>query len=121
MSYAPEIDALRGEADRLLAAAALTVDGRPGHGLGETRAQQRIAGDVDGLVADLRDRARDDVVDLRGVDARTGHQFLQAVRQQVNRQHVVQRAAGLALADRGSYRPDDDRVPAYVSGHCCLL
>ena len=41
--------------------------------------------------------------------------------EQVDGQHVVQRAAGLALADRGAYRPDDHRVPAYVSGHFCLL
>ena len=41
--------------------------------------------------------------------------------EQVDGQHVVQRAAGLALSDRGAYRPDDDRVPACVSGHSCLL
>ena len=35
----------------------------------------------------------------------------QAVRQQVDGQHVVQRTVGLALADRGAYRPDDDGVP----------
>ena len=45
----------------------------------------------------------------------------QAVRQQVDGQHVVQRAVGLALSDRGAYRSDDDRVPACVSGHFCLL
>ena len=56
--------ALGGEADRLLAAAALAVDGRARHRLGETGAEQRVAGDVDGLVADLGDGARDDVVDL---------------------------------------------------------
>ena len=48
-------------------------------------------------------------------------QFLQAVRQKIDGQHVMQRAAGLALSDRGAYRSDDDRVPANVSGHCCLL
>ena len=40
---------------------------------------------------------------------------------QVDGQHVVQRAAGLALPDRGAYRPDDDRVATCISGHFCLL
>ena len=112
---------LGGEADRLLAASALAVDGRPWHRLGESGAEQRVTGDVDGLVADLRYGARDDIVDLRRVDTRARHEFGQAVGQQVHRQHVVQCAAGLALPDRGADRPDDDCVPAYVSGHLCLL
>ena len=56
-----------------------------------------------------------------GIDAGALDEFAQAVRQQVDGQHVVQRAAGLALADRGAYRSDDDGVAAYVSGHFCLL
>ena len=63
----------------------------------------------------------DHIVDLRGVDSCPGHQFLEAVRQQVDGQHVVQRAAGLALSDRGANRSDDDRVPACISSHFCLL
>ena len=39
-------------------------------------------------------------------------QFAQAVRQQVGGQHVVQRAAGLALADGGADGADDDGVAA---------
>ncbi len=56
-----------------------------------------------------------------GIDPGPGDQLLQAVREQVDRQHVVQRAAGLALSDRGAYRCDDDRVAACISGHFCLL
>src|SRR6185369_16630759 len=114
-------DALGGEADGLLAAAALTVDRRARHTLREACAQQRVARDVDGLIAHLGDRAGDDVVDLDRIDPAPADQFLQTVRQKVDGQHVVQRAAGLALADRGAYRSDDDRLAAYVSGHCCLL
>jgi hypothetical protein len=95
---------LGGEADRLLAASALTVHGRPRHRLGESRAEQLVTGDV----ADLRYGARDDIVDLRRVDTRARHEFGQAVGQQVHGQHIVQCAAGLALPDRGADRPDDD-------------
>ena len=109
--------ALGGEADGLLAAAALPVDRDAGNRLGESGAQQRIARDVDRLVADLGDGTGDDVVDLRRVHAGACHQFAQAVRQQVGGQHVVQRAAGLALADRGADGADDDGVAALVTGH----
>src|SRR6185295_20218158 len=54
---------------------------------------------------------------LRRVDARARHELLQAVGEKVDGEHVVQRAAGLALSDGGAYCADDDCVPAYVSGH----
>ena len=73
-----------------------------GNRLREAGAQQCVAGDVDRLVADLGDGTGDDVVDVRRVHSGAGHQFAQAVRQQVGGQHVVQRAAGLALADGGA-------------------
>ena len=92
-----------------------TVDS--GNGLRESGAQQRVAGDVDGLVADLGHGTGDHVVDLHRVYAGAGHQFAQAVRQQVGGQHVVQCAAGLALADRGADGADDDGVAALVTGH----
>ena len=103
-------DTLGGEADGLLAAAALTVHGGAGHGLGETRSEQRVAGDVHGLVAHLGDGAGDHVVDLDRVDAGARHQLTQAVREQIGGQHAVQCAVGLALADRCAYRTHDDRV-----------
>ena len=95
--------------------------GDAGNRLGESGAQQRIAGDVDRLVADLGDGAGDDVVDLRRVHAGACHQFAQAVRQQVGGQHVVQRTAGLALADRGADGADDDGVAALVDWSLLLL
>ena len=45
-----------------------------------------------------------------GIHAGALHQLAQAVRQQIGRQYVVQCSAGLALADRGAYRSDDDGV-----------
>lgn len=103
------------EADGLLAAAALTVDGDAGDRLRESRSQQGVARDVDGLVADLGDGAGDDVVDLRGIDAGARHQFAQAVREQVGGQHVVQRAARFALADGRAHCSDDDGVAGHGS------
>ena len=56
-----------------------------------------------------------------GVDTGAGDQLFETVREKVDGQHVVQRAAGLALSDRGAYRFHDYRLAACVSGHSCLL
>ena len=71
---------------------------------GNPAASSRVARDVDSLVAHLGDGARDDVVNLHRIDSRPVDQFLQAVRQKVDGQHIVQRAAGLSFSDRGAYR-----------------
>ena len=84
----------------------------------EARAQHGVAGDVGRLVAHLGHGAGDDVVDPGRLDAGTRDELAQTVRQQVRRQDTVQRAAGLALADRGAYRTDDHRVGILVSAHC---
>ena len=107
-------DALGGETDGLLAAAALAVDRGARNRLREARAQQGIACDVDGLIAHLRHRSRDDVVDLARVHAGALDELTQAVRQQVCGQHAVQCAVGLALADRRAYRAHDDGVSIVV-------
>ena len=85
--------ALCGEADRLLAAAALSVDGRARHRLGKPAPSNAFGrcwrpGHRPG------DGARDHVVDLDGVDASAGDEFLQAVGEKVDGQHT-QRAAAL--------------------------
>ena len=54
---------------RLLRRAALPVDRRPGHVLGQTRHQPAGARDVAGERTDRVDRAKDHVLDRRGVDA----------------------------------------------------
>ena len=58
------IDALGGEGGGLLRRAALAVDGGGGHRLGEAGGEHGVAGDVEGLLADLGHGAADDVVDL---------------------------------------------------------
>ena len=113
-SYAPGDDTLGGEADRLLAAAALAVDGGTRNRLRKTRAQQGITCDVDGLIADLGHGSRDDIVNLHRVHTRALHQLAQTVRQQVCGQHLVQCTARLALADRRAYRTHDDGVSILV-------
>ena len=110
-----------GEGDGLLAAAALAVHGGAGHGLGEAGAEQSVAGDVDGLVADLGHRARDDVVDGGGIHSGAVDQLAQAVCEQVGGQHVVKCTARLALADGGAYGPHDDGVAVRILGHVVLL
>ena len=50
--------------DRLLAGAALAVDGRAGHFDREAGLEDDVAADVRGLLADLRDVAEDDVADF---------------------------------------------------------
>ena len=104
--------ALGGEADGLLAAATLAVDGDAGNRFWESGAQQCIARDVDRLVADLGDGTGDNVVDLYRVHACARYQFAQAMGQQVGGQHVVQRAASLAFADGGADSTHDDGVAA---------
>ena len=107
-------DTLSGETDRLLAAAALAVDGGTRNRLRKARPQQRITCDIDGLIAHLGHGARDDIVNLHRVHARALHQLAQTVRQQVCGEHLVQRAARLALTDRRAHRTHDDGVSILV-------
>ena len=64
-SNSPEMN---GERRGLLRRAALTVDGRGRHRLGEPRGQHRVAADVEALRADLGHAAHDDVLDQRRVE-----------------------------------------------------
>jgi hypothetical protein len=109
-------DALCGEVQRLLAAAALPVDGDGGDGLGEPGTEQGPAGGVAGLFADLADGAADDVVDDGMVDPGAIDERPQDVCVQVNGVDRGVGAAGLALGERGADGVDDDS-----SGHeACL-
>jgi hypothetical protein len=62
-------DSVCREAHRLLRRAALAVDGRAGHRLGQPCAEPAGAGDVGGLGPDLIDAPPDDVVDCGRIDA----------------------------------------------------
>ena len=100
-------DALRGEVQRLLRRAALTVDRRSGHRVGEARGERGVAPDVQGLVAHLHDAAHDHVVDQRGIEIVAVDQCTQRVGGEVDgmpaREHAV------AATER---RPDG------VDDHC---
>ena len=65
-SCVPLITRLGGEVHGLLGRAALAVDGRAGHVLGQAGGEPAGAGDVAGLGADRVDVAEDDVVDRAG-------------------------------------------------------
>jgi hypothetical protein len=62
------------------------------------------------LIAHLRYRSGDDIVDLARIHTGALDELAQAVRKQVYGQYTVQCAAGFALADRRAYRTDDDGV-----------
>ena len=68
-SAVPLITRLRGEVHGLLRRAALAVDGRAGHLVGEAGGEPAGARDVAGLGADGVDAAEDHVVDGGGIDA----------------------------------------------------
>ena len=94
--------------DRLLRRAALTVDGRARHGLGPAGGEDRIAADVERLLADLHDAAPDNVVDDRRIDARALGQRAQHMRRQIHRVGVL--VGAVAATDGGPNRIDDDGV-----------
>src|SRR5207237_4554333 len=71
------LDQVGGEVDRLLAGAALAVDGRRRRGDRKLGRQPGVAADVDRLLADLADAAEDDVFDLSGLDPRPLDQLFQ--------------------------------------------
>jgi len=103
-SYAPASHALGGKADGLLAAAALAVDGHARDGIRESGAPANaLRAMLTAWVADLGDgrrRSRSSI--CAGSTAGAGHQFAQAVRQQVGGQqrHAVP-PLGLALLPTG--------------------
>ena len=106
-----------GEADRLLRGAALPVEGDAGDRLGPARAEHRVPGDVERLLADLANAAPDHVLDYGRVDPGPFGQGGQHMRGQVGRVHAGQ--APIALADRRPDCLDDDCVPHVIlRGDC---
>ena len=85
-----------GEADRLLARPALTVDGGTGDGLGKAGGQPCRASDVTGLRANVVDAAEDHVVDGHRVQVVALHHFADDVGAEVGRVHLGQAASPLA-------------------------
>ena len=79
---------LRGEVHGLLRRAALAVDRRARHLLGQAGREPAGAGDVAGLRADRVDAAEDDVLDGRRVDVGALDERLEHVRAEVGRVHA---------------------------------
>jgi hypothetical protein len=104
--------ALRGEAQRLLAAAALPVHGHPGYRLRQPGRERRVPRGVPALLADLPDHAADHVVDLGRIESRQPLDgAADGVGVQIHRVDVRVRAARLALAHRRPDRLDDHHIP----------
>ena len=106
----PGHDGLGGKHRRLLAGAALPVDGRAGHRLGEPRGQRGAPRDIAGLLADLLHAADEHVVKQGRVDPGPDGQRPQHAREQVNGMHAGQPAACLAPPDWRAHSVDDDRL-----------
>jgi hypothetical protein len=96
--------------DRLLAAAALPVDGHAGDRLRQAGRERRPAGGVAALLADLPDRAADHVVHDGRIDPGPLDERPDRVSVQVHRMHAGQRTARLTFADGCAHRVDDDCV-----------
>ncbi len=75
--------------DRLLAAAALAVDGHGGDRLWKRGCEHHVATYVEALLADLPDAADDDVVDRRRVDPRALDERVEYGRAQIDRVPVA--------------------------------
>ena len=105
----------------LLAAAALAVDRGRADVLGQTGDQPADPGDVVGLLAELRDAAADDLLDLTGVDAGLLDERPSDV-QPSNSVGVQAGQPSIALADGAAGGFDDDRVTHSVRlEHVSLL
>src|SRR6266849_10944004 len=104
--------------DRLLARAALAVDGRRRRGHREARGQPRVAADVEALLADLCHTAEDDVLDLLGLDARAIDDLFQDERAQDDWMHVLE--LSVAAADGCAEGLDDDYFAHELAPSTCL-
>ena len=91
----------RREVDRLEPGAAEAVEGDAGDLVGPARREHRVARDVGALLADLRDAADDDVVDVRRVDPRLLGETVERLGEQLLRMDVRERALARLAAPRG--------------------
>ena len=90
---------------RLLARAALAIDGGRGNRLGPTSGEHRVAADVEGLLPNLHDATHDHVVDQCGIEIVALLQRLQDVRGKSGWVPILQFA--VALAAGGANGVDD--------------
>src|SRR6202030_1678157 len=97
---------LRGKMNRLLAGAALAVDGGAGNGFRKAGGEDSVASDVSGLLANLHDAASNHVIDLRGIKLVACDQAFQREPEKVDRVPGFQHA--FAPAQRRTYCVNDD-------------
>jgi hypothetical protein len=106
------------EVDGLLSRAALAVDGRGGRLDRQALLQPRVAGDVEGLLAELLHAARDDVLDLGGIHAGAAQNLGVGLAEEVGGVGVLVVALLLvAAADRRANGLDDDDLAALLLAH----
>jgi hypothetical protein len=106
---------LGGKVQRLLRGAALAVDRRAGHVLGEACRQPAGACDVARLRTELIQAAEDHVFDLRRVHRGALDEGTQYVGAEVRRVHA--RESSLLAAGRGAYRADEVGFVGCAHGH----
>ena len=107
-----------GEVDRLLGGAALAVDGGGRRLHRQTGLQPGVAPDVERLLTDLLDAARDDVLDLRSVDPRALDDGGVGLPEKLVRVRVLVVALlGMTAADRRARGLDDDDFATLVEAH----
>jgi hypothetical protein len=94
----------------LLAGATLTIDGRAGNRVGPTRCENRVASDVQGLLANLHHASHDDVIDASWVDTRALDEGVHHLGCKINWVPVLE--ASVALAQWTA-----DCVDDYCGGH----
>src|SRR5690606_31670360 len=103
-------DALGGEVDRLLAGAALAVDGRGRDVGGEAGAEPGHAAGGRRLLAHLRHAADDDVVHGPRVQVVARDQLAEGLGEQVHRVDVGEGSALTSATGGGAHRVDDDHI-----------
>ena len=111
-----------GEVDGLLGGAALAVHRGRGGLDRQALLQPRVAGDVEGLLAELLHAARDDVFDLGGGDAGAGDDLGVALAEQrVGVGVLVVTLLLVAAPDGGAHGLDDDDLAALWFPHVEVL
>src|SRR3954454_1209517 len=111
-------DERRAEVHGLLSRAALAVDRRRGRLDGQALLEPCVARDVEGLLAELRDTAGDDVFDLGWIDPGAAEDLGVGPAEQLRRVGVLVVALlPVPTPDRRANRLDDDDLAALLLSH----
>ena len=111
-------DQRRGEVDGLLGGAALAVDRGAGGLDRQALLQPGVARDVEALLTELLDAARDDVLDLGGVDTGAGDDLgVDLAEQRVGVGVLVVALLLVPAPDRGAHGLDDHDLAALWFPH----